>query len=83
MELPVEQLSQMTPEQEQQFWEQFERDLDRDTGDVAQAHLLAGRPIYYGDPNYPGYVVKQYPDNRRQLVDFDLKTGVEIVIRAL
>ena len=28
MELPVEKLSSMTPEQERQFWEQFERDLE-------------------------------------------------------
>ena len=28
MDLPVEKISSMTPEQEHQFWEQFERDLD-------------------------------------------------------
>src|SRR5262245_17150383 len=83
MELPVEKLSSMTPEQECQFWEQFERDLASDTGEAAQAHLAAGHPIYYGDPAYPGHVVKEYPDGRRQLVDFDLKIGVETVIQAL
>jgi predicted ABC-type ATPase len=44
----------MTPEQERQFWGQFERDRDSDTGEAAKAHLAAGRPIYYGDPAYPG-----------------------------
>ena len=83
MDLPVEKLSSMTPEQERQFWEQFERDLDRDTGAAAQEHLAAGYPIYYRDPAYPSHVVTQYPDGRRQLVDFDLKTGVETVIQAL
>ncbi len=83
MDLPVEKLSSMTPEQERQFWEQFERDLDNDTGEAAQAHLAAGYPIYYGDPAYPGHVVEEYPDGRRQLVDFDLKTGVETVILEL
>ena len=39
MNLPVEQLSSMTPEQERQFWEQFERDLDSDTGEAAQEHF--------------------------------------------
>src|SRR5262249_55446597 len=37
-------LSKMTPAQERQFWEQFERDLDSDTGEAAKAHLAAGRP---------------------------------------
>jgi hypothetical protein len=83
MDLPVEKLSQMTPEQERQFWEQFEYDLDSDIGEAAQQHLAAGRPIYYGDPTYAGHVVKQYPDGRRQLVDFDLRTGMETVIRDL
>jgi hypothetical protein len=83
MDFPMEKLSSMTPEQERQFWEQFERDLDSDTGEAAQEHLAAGHPIYYGDPAYPGHVVKQYPDGRRQLVDFDLKTGVETVIQDL
>jgi hypothetical protein len=83
MELPLEKLSLMTPEQERQFWEQFEPALDSDTGEAAQAHLAAGHPIYYGDPAYPGHVVKEYPDGPRQLVDFDLKTGVETVIRDL
>ena len=43
MDLPVEKLSSMTPEQERQFWEQFERDLDSDTGEAAQEHLEAIR----------------------------------------
>jgi hypothetical protein len=83
MDLPVEKLSSIMPEQERQFWEQFERALDSDTGEAARAHLAAGRPIYYGDPAYPDHVVKEYPDGRRQLVDFDLKTGVETVIQDL
>jgi hypothetical protein len=36
-----------------------------------------------GTRAYPGHVVQQYPDGRRQLVDFDLKTGVETVIQDL
>lgn len=83
MDLPIERLSQMTPEQERQFWEQFERALDSDTGAAAQAHLAAGRPIYYGDEQYNGYVVKHYPDGRRQLVDVDLHTGLETIVRDL
>ena len=83
MELRVEHLSKMTPEQERQFWEQFERNLDSDTGEAAKAHLAAGRPIYYGDPAYPGAVVKQYPDGHRQLVRFERPSGTEVVIKDL
>jgi hypothetical protein len=83
MDLPVEKLSSMTPEQERQFWEQFERDLDSNTGEAAQEHLTAGHPIYYRDQTYPRHVVKQYLDGHRQIVDFDLKTGVETVIQGL
>ena len=83
MDLRVEHLSKMTPEQERKFWEQFERDLDSDTGEAAKAHLAAGRPIYYGDSAYPGAVVKQYPDGRRQLVRFERPSGTEVVIKDL
>jgi hypothetical protein len=36
MDFPVQKLSSMRPEQERQFWEQFERDLDSDTGEAVQ-----------------------------------------------
>ena len=83
MDLPVEHLSQMTPEQERLFWEKFESDLDVDTGETARAHLAAGRPIYYTDPAYPRQVVQQYPDGHRQLVRFDWATGEETVLKDL
>lgn len=79
----MERLSNMTTEQEQHFFDEFERQLNRDTGEAAKAHLAAGRPIYYEDPTYPKQVVKEYPEGRRQIVDFDMKTGEEIVIREL
>jgi hypothetical protein len=83
MHFSGESLSTMTLEQERRFWEQFEHDLDRDTGEAAKAHLAAGRPIYYGDPAYPGAVVKQYPDGRRQLVRFERPSGAEMVVKDL
>ena len=82
MDSPLENLSQMTPEQEAQFWEQFECELDSDTGEAAKAHLAAGRPIYYMDPAYPDQIVKEYPDGRRELVQVD-RTGQVTVIKAL
>ena len=47
MDRRVEHIANMTPEQERQFWEQFERDVDSDTGEAAKAHLAAGRPIWH------------------------------------
>ena len=33
-----------------------------------QEHLDAGYPIYYENPDFPGYVIKEYPDGRRELL---------------
>ena len=83
MDLRIEQLPNMTAEQERRFFDEFERQLNQDTGEAAKAHLAAGRPIYYEDPKYPNQLVKEYPEGRRQIVDFDMTTGEEIVIREL
>lgn len=82
MDLPVDNVSQMTPEQAHQFWEQFENELDGDTGEAAKAHLAAGRPIYYMDDAHPGQIVRLYPDGRRELVSVDAK-GQVTVLKAL
>ena len=47
--------------------------------EAAKAHLVAGRAIYYGDPRYPGQIVKEYPDGRRQLVHIDEKSVVTVI----
>ena len=47
--------------------------------EAAKAHLAAGRAIYYGDPRYPGQIVKEYPDGRRQLVHIDEKSVVTVI----
>jgi hypothetical protein len=82
MDLSLENLSRMTPEQERQFWEQFEGTLDSDTGEAARAHLAAGHPIYYTDNAYPGQIVREYPDGRRELVSVDAK-GQATVLQGL
>ncbi len=81
MELSLENLSQMTPEQERQFWEQFEVDLNSDTGEAAKAHLAAGHPIYYMDDAYPGQIVREYPDGCRELVSVDTQGQVTVLQR--
>lgn len=79
MDLPVDHLARMTPEQERRFWEQFEAKLDSDTGEAARAHLAAGRPIYYMDEAYPQQIVKQYHDGRRELVNVDAKGHITVL----
>lgn len=53
-----------------------------DDGQAAKAHLAAGRAIYYGDPAYPGQIVREYPDGRRQLVEID-RCNVVTILRDL
>jgi len=53
-----------------------------DDGRAASAHLAAGRAIYYGDPRYPGQIVREFPDGRRQLVTID-QQNVVTVLRVL
>lgn len=41
---------------------------DTDDGQAAKSHLAAGRPIYYCDDAYPNYMIRKWPDGRRELV---------------
>lgn len=47
---------------------EFERALTRADGSAAAAHLAAGRVVYYRDRAYSGFLVKEYPSGRRQLI---------------
>ena len=58
---------------------EIERAVHCDDGLAAKSHLAAGRAIYYGDPRYPGQIVKEYPDGRRQLVHIDEKSVVTVI----
>lgn len=60
--------------------------LDTEFKDFVRPDLISialvaedGRAIYYGDPQYPGQIVKEYPDGRRQLVDIDEKSVVTVI----
>jgi len=46
---------------------------------ASRGHLAAGRAIYYGDPQYPDQIVKEYPDGRRQLVEIDEQSVVTVI----
>jgi hypothetical protein len=63
----------------------FDRFLNlvlEDTGEAAREHLAAGRAVYYGDADYPDFAVKEYPDGRKEVVDFD-DDGKERIIKQL
>lgn len=49
-------------------WDRLEEELANDDGQATKDHLAAGRPIYYGDADFPEGLVKKYPDGRKQLV---------------
>lgn len=64
------------------LWLDLVAGVRRADGAAAQAHLAAGRPIYYAEDDTPaGLLVKEHPDGRRELVKFD-EAGDQ-VIRAL
>lgn len=58
---------------------EFERAITHDDGLAAQQHLAAGRPIYYGDAQYPEGLVKKYPDGHKQLVSVSAKGEVSVI----
>ncbi|MGB4780774.1 hypothetical protein [Candidatus Methylomirabilis sp.] len=51
-----------------------------DDGEAAKAHLAAGRAIYYSDNEYPGQIVREWPDGSRQLVQIDRFNAVTVVL---
>lgn len=55
---------------------EIEHAIRFDDGLDAKSHLAAGRSINYGDSRYPGQIIKEYPDGRKQLVDIDEKSVV-------
>lgn len=73
LSLCIENVDQMTSEQEHGFWEQFATDLANDGGRAAREHLQAGFPIYIRTDETPKNAVeKRFPDGHRQLVKWDL-----------
>ena len=56
----------MKEDQHNQIWEEIGR--EDDDGAAAKSHLAAGRPIYYCEDAYPNYMIRKWPDGRRELV---------------
>lgn len=79
-ELDFAAVDSMTEAEESRFMAAFTQALKTDPGDAAAAHLAAGRPVYYSDKRFPGGIVKEHPDGRRQLVAVEGES--EIILKA-
>ncbi|MEB2541746.1 MULTISPECIES: hypothetical protein [Burkholderia] len=66
--LDVRMLETDEPVDVGRFFEAFEREIEDAGDEAARHHLNAGRPIYVGDDAFPGRVIRQYPDGRRELM---------------
>ncbi len=60
-------------------FEDIVRGITYDDGRAAKEHLAAGRAIYYGDEKYPGEIVREWPDGRRQIVSVNAKSEVCVI----
>jgi hypothetical protein len=67
---------------ENDFWLDLEKQLEHDDGAAARSHLEAGRWITYRDPNYPGAMVREWPNGKRELIETDLLGNI-FVLRTL
>ncbi|WP_207462420.1 hypothetical protein [Azospirillum sp. SYSU D00513] len=82
MDLSIENLDRMSPEEERQFMERFDAMLAEEDDSAAREHLAAGQPIYYREQDTPpGHVIKKHSDGRKDLVDFS--TGEERFVAPL
>lgn len=66
-------------EAEEAMAQEIIKGICNDDGAAAKAHLAAGNPIYYCDDRYPGEIVKEFPDGRRQIVVMRGQGKVEVV----
>jgi len=56
------------------------RQILKDDGQAAKAHLASGRPIFYCDDEISStYIVREWPDGRLQLIDVDRYGDVNVI----
>ena len=61
------------------LWHDLLHGLQHDDGAAAKEHLQAGFPIYYAEDGTPaGFLIKEHPSGRRELVRFD-EAGDEVI----
>lgn len=67
---------------EDDYWVDLVKNLEHDDGAAARSHLEAGRWITYRDQNYPGAMVREWPNGKRELIEADLLGNI-FVLRLL
>lgn len=61
-------------------WEQaFIEALSAEEGRAAYAHLREGRAVFLSDPQYPGQIIRLYPNGRREIVTIDDRNQIAVV----
>lgn len=69
---------------EGEIMEEFVKNLlKKNFANVGAKNLAAGFPISYYDKKYPDYVVREYPDGRKELVGVNLKDGTIFKVQDL
>ncbi|MCE1183901.1 MAG: hypothetical protein LWW81_16590 [Rhodocyclales bacterium] len=74
-------MTEMITTENEQFLasKKFELSLAYDDGQAAKQHLAAGRPIYYGDDQYPEGLIRKYPDGHKQLVSVSEDGEIRVI----
>lgn len=74
-------MTEMTTTENEMFLasKKFEFSLAYDDGQAAKQHLAAGRPIYYGDDQYPEGLIRKYPDGHKQLVSVGMDGEIHVI----
>jgi len=64
-------------------WNTFVKSVLQDDNSAAQAHLKAGRPIYYRKRDTPAnLVIRESPCGKRELIEVT-SSGAELVVSTL
>lgn len=69
----------MTEDETKDFWNHWDRLIANDDGAAVQAHLAAGRPVYYCDDAYPENMVRKWPDGHLELVSINDAGEVAVI----
>ncbi|MGC8495260.1 MAG: hypothetical protein ACP5SH_26390 [Syntrophobacteraceae bacterium] len=64
-----------------ELWERLPELASKAGYEAGLEHLAAGYPIYYSENDYPGEIIKHYPDGHREIVRRE--HGREVFVRSI
>ncbi|GEM_PF-3071888 len=67
------------PKKVEAFTQKFEELFREGVREEIEGHRAAGNPIYFGDANQEGKLIKEMPDGRRYSVKIDASGEDEIL----